>query len=1653
MNEDLIVQIICDKEVGTAFYVAPDRLFTAYHTVASFKANGNNIVKDGQEGDLKFVLGDSYEEIDLAVIKVEGRKSLGYLPLLKHRIRLGEEFISFGYPDTAKTDGLRIKGRITQRLTNTTGDFKLRTEDVDESFDYQGMSGAPVILADDVVGVVIEQNGGSLNIVSVYRLAEQLNDETIAVEKEANPIDLPESIAKNVEAAHPNYSVFSAIDDSLAKSHNKWVLLYGTPGCGKTTLTAGFKPDDSSIMVLGRYFFKVPNDHLSRAIRCSESYFVDWLESVYISITGAEVEILAPEEKRKRISQWFQHISNYLVARKLQGLLIIDGLDELATDAGNRVDEILSLIPDTLPDKIRVVLSCITEEILPSGIIGKLQPDGKIEVTALDIAACESYIQENSGEWDKPYSFIQAVARKTEGHPLYMNYLCRYFVDTFDSATKEEKLNEWVVSLPSIGGDIRSYYESVWKKADPQGPTFEILALLSQTRGAVEEVQLIEMMTTPNPYEFKAATKEFHHLMKEQGTDWYEIYHSSFRLFITEKLNTIIKYTNDQIAMYCKAHTDSIYSRENYLHHVVNGKEPEKGLALCNQEWADQCALLDISPDLVMHDIKECLSFAVDLGLTIEVIRLMLLAQRIENRCDSIMVDNVNGFVDLNIALGKPDVALKYIVRDNMLLVNLPEAMKYLRILIELGYRKQAFILVDSIEAEIRKALSDVAKKGTNPYVFAAKGFLIVEGIAAGLESPHDLERYFGTLSRLREACDEESVETIGLVINMIVAYELSNKLREGKKIDIERILKSFNVDWDERLVLLFVQVLAQYDDKDAGLHSIGQNEAYLDCLRQLEIVLLNCSFEFTDEDLVLLLTELVDKPINPGIVKNLLAKYGYKTMPFIFRNENGVDIDMKSVYDFYQESLYRAYADDAMKCPSVKMYYRSESAWEQYIESLVSRVAYLTGTLYRLRAAKEDYSKVYALVKATLDSIDFSFDTRTTWKRSYLLPEDLIPFVYDKLAGIYSDFFEDKIDDFMEHLHSRMPNQLCLYREGYCGSLIGFVGLFRLNKKLQGFARSLADEAVNYIEYAVQNRSERCTYLLQLCLEYALLNEKDKANAVYREVLNSSMGPEWYKEGQLGLMNAIKETDICFDGKQAAHLAAIFEEASGEMTFQRYVQQSKNQFTGTLVKSASLADAIAYYKLETLPPVERIVKNAEDWKVDMPQTGNGYDLGANHLIESSAICYLLRRSKQVSPYIRYAVSELFWENWDKMHNDWNYAKLHADLFNEVGVEKALEILIPRMAEYFTNEYIVDKKGDYLNDIEETNTPEVVLNRLQSSLQANGFTWKRKTKQPEQERHTDGNKEKLERTLTCKALMDELRKDIVSPLGSYWYSLDQFLIPLTKKPDFDKSKLLNVITTHFDVNVRPSKVQFEKFSCFVGKHDEDNVDKQMIHFLIWFLVHPERKVIMRAEESLKWLVRIDSRVIDCLIEEVLRPSEIGLATVASAMLLEIAKEMPEVVQQHMENDELQKQLIGFPNFSVSRNIYEIARIFKDRCGYEDLWNDMQSVVPDGMPDRGDVVLDNSDMMFIEHKIDKLNNLKVTGGREFARPYLEALKEIGGQDRMKILMKADHYTARSYYMNVWHNGRYNRTMIDLLDRVLHGKVDSKRAGCVYYAINN
>src|SRR5690606_22764305 len=97
-----------------------------------------------------------------------------------------------------------------------------------------------------------------------------------------------------------------------------------------------------------------------------------------------------------------------------------------------------------------------------------------------------------------------------------------------------------------------------------------------------------------------------------------------------------------------------------------------------------------------------------------------------------------------------------------------------------------------------------------------------------------------------------------------------------------------------------------------------------------------------------------------------------------------------------------------------------------------------------------------------------------------------------------------------------------------------------------------------------VQNRWERTEELLKISEIHGLLNKIELYEKTFQEVLNTSMGPTWYKEAQLDLLNStlfnLKSDNINLN-EHIGDFASLLDFASGEMTFQRYVRQEKEDF------------------------------------------------------------------------------------------------------------------------------------------------------------------------------------------------------------------------------------------------------------------------------------------------------------------------------------------------------------------------------------------------------------------------------------------------------------------------------------------------------------
>ena len=91
-------------------------------------------------------------------------------------------------------------------------------------------------------------------------------------------------------------------------------------------------------------------------------------------------------------------------------------------------------------------------------------------------------------------------------------------------------------------------------------------------------------------------------------------------------------------------------------------------------------AINHIEPDLIIYDIKSIIQLSIELEKTTEVIRLLLLLQRIDFRYNSVFVEYAHQIALALIANGEFRDALKYIVRRNELLISNDDALLFLQL-------------------------------------------------------------------------------------------------------------------------------------------------------------------------------------------------------------------------------------------------------------------------------------------------------------------------------------------------------------------------------------------------------------------------------------------------------------------------------------------------------------------------------------------------------------------------------------------------------------------------------------------------------------------------------------------------------------------------------------------------------------------------------------------------------------------------------------------------------------------------------------------------------------------------------------------------------------------------------------------------------------
>lgn len=184
-----VVPVKCDTERGTAFFIAPDTLITARHIVAQNAVNGVPVIiyTDKQVlCDVEYIAEEGFN-VDVVLLRCKDYQQEDRLKLLAAEFNEDRQLTIVGYPKEFGNCSDIISMEVQDRLGNRKEDYDttvVRTDSLAFT-SYKGFSGSPVLNEKgSVIGITVNQLGGSLGYASIKSLATRFENHNVVVSKD-----------------------------------------------------------------------------------------------------------------------------------------------------------------------------------------------------------------------------------------------------------------------------------------------------------------------------------------------------------------------------------------------------------------------------------------------------------------------------------------------------------------------------------------------------------------------------------------------------------------------------------------------------------------------------------------------------------------------------------------------------------------------------------------------------------------------------------------------------------------------------------------------------------------------------------------------------------------------------------------------------------------------------------------------------------------------------------------------------------------------------------------------------------------------------------------------------------------------------------------------------------------------------------------------------------------------------------------------------------------------------------------------------------------------------------------------------------------------------------------------------------------------------
>lgn len=1268
MTEEEVKQATCQVlgvgGSGTGWLISPENVLTAYHCLGEAAAEGAcvdiNFEVGGSASKQPAVLVSLDVDLDVCLLKLQEPSTLDPVPIAVGPLRPGERWYSFGYPVVKLQLGQVLQGSVQQSLSELTNgvDLDLSISPDTVLTDYRGMSGSALMTASGCQGMVRVSVDNAIGAVSVAQLRRFLTANGVFTEgptseEHASPF-----------ASRPTFD--ELFESSVVKTGGGYLFLDGAHGIGKSTYCRRFTPESKHVEVLGVYAFSERSRGSTPAFQAQPEVFVDWLISLLSAkATGKPARLMQftyaqlIQETHQALQSLAQRCSN----DGKVGLLFIDGINEAATVGGDALQRFVGLLPPSIPQGLEVVVVGAGLDAIASGIGGILQGAERMTLPALD-EDIQYRLCASSLDADKVTpTLVSALCDRAKGHPLYL----RYLVDLVNGGASEDELEK----LPPFSGSIEDYYETIWAPLLTDIDAINLLGIIARLRWGIPTTELMSMLTPSESVAFVPTLTRIRHLLSAPDTT--EVYHSSFSDFVVHKTLPLSEWVQGRLADFCLLPSSGEYGTLNRVFHCLLADAQKQVTAVqeCQQQWVDRSVLLGAEPDILLGDIEETLETATRLGTATDIVRLLLLSQRLKFRYDTIFAQAATLVAEALIALGKTEQALRHILRYGHLIVDPSETFAIVRRLIEAGSQEEAVDVLQKIDRMLHPVFTrDGVRIGD--FLNAAVIKLQVLGLAS----------YAGV--------DPSTAEFFEYVVHLVSAPQ--NNISHDDRQKILRDLGGHLLG-HVLCVAKAYKPLAQLPIL-AGVPNKAQALSLISILTYAQQHARNYGIRLPRDKIGMLLADIASKfddsfeaEEKNFTVANLLIELGAPAS-LIETYSKGVTWDAGTLPLFtknralpdeqaFEEAYERLRAFNFLQNPQTKPTPKFPEAndWEESLATLAQAVAWSDGAARRAKASGDQAALLSTkdyLKNVLLPCFQLELSSRIHWHEAYSIPENILPVLYGRLANFYLDCLPEDVTDLLDIVERSFDGQLGLYNEGFRRALKVVIKTL-IEADVSGDA---ADQVFtlllrwrDYVRDNVENRHELVPELLYMVPLFSRMESADEALGTYQSALSASMGPSWYKEEQFAVMSRVLEalpSNADVAPEALSQIAAYLERASGEMTFQRYVRADKGTFVGELSRRGLYADAVRYFQHQAYGTMEEMRVQASEGNLDRvaPLVGMRYPGGA--LEEQASLLQLLEHAgPQADWRVRWSLLEVYQHGDDRYLKDWGLA--YAGLIQEIS--------------------------------------------------------------------------------------------------------------------------------------------------------------------------------------------------------------------------------------------------------------------------------------------------------------------------------------------------------------------------------------------------